>query len=610
MKYFFAAIITLFSLLNSSAENQSQRIKIMSYNIRNGMGINDVKNLQRTADVITTINPDIVALQELDSVTMRSGKHDLLAELATATSMHGSYCRAISYDGGAYGIGLLSKDKPLNVRRLSLPGTEEKRALLIAEFDKYVVFATHFSLTPQDQSASIELISGYAKQYTKPVFIAGDLNFEPTSPQYKELIKSFKILSNPKSATYPADKPTQCIDYIGAFKGADTYATTENSIVVAAAEQSDHRPITVQVNFGSILRTNPYLQNPTNSGITVLWQTNTPCESWVEWGEDSTKLTRSHTLIAGQVISNNKLNKIRLTDIQGGKRYHYRIVSREIISYGAYSKTFGGTYRSPMYEFMLPSEKESDFTALIFNDLHQQKATIDALMKVVGNQSYDFVLFNGDCVDDPSSEAQAINVISHFNDAVGSTDKPVIFMRGNHEIRGAFSMGFTTLFDYVGGQSYGAMNWGDTRMVMLDCGEDKPDAHSVYYGLNDFEGFRNDQLAFLKQEHTSTEFRKASKRILIHHIPIWGLEESYNPGLTIWGNEISKQPYSFVVNAHTHQAALHEADSKWGNKIPVIIGGGPSLKSATVMFMRKSGDKLTIEAFNVKGEKIFEIKGR
>ncbi|MEF9950733.1 MAG: endonuclease, partial [Mucinivorans sp.] len=85
-------------------------------------------------------------------------------------------------------------------------------------------------------------------------------------------------------------------------------------------------------------------------------------------------------------------------------------------------------------------------------------------------------------------------------------------MRGNHEIRNAYSMDLTRLFDYVGGKSYGAMSWGDTRIVMLDCGEDKPDSHWVYYGLNDFDGFRAEQLTFLEKEHRSPAFRAAGKR--------------------------------------------------------------------------------------------------
>ena len=63
---------------------------------------------------------------------------------------------------------------------------------------------------------------------------------------------------------------------------------------------------------------------------------------------------------------------------------------------------------------------------------------------------------------------------------------PDFLYAGNHEIRNAYSIGLRDHFDYVGDKTYASFNWGDTRIVMLDCGEDKPDDHWVYYGLNDF----------------------------------------------------------------------------------------------------------------------------
>lgn len=358
-----------------------------------------------------------------------------------------------------------------------------------------------------------------------------------------------------------------------------------------------------------ILRGDPYLQNPTDGGITVCWQTALPCHSYVEWGEDTTKLDRAHTLVAGQVIANNTLNKIRINGLQSGQTYYYRIISRHITSYGAYKKTFGGTYRSPFYSFTSPSDKTSEFEALIFNDLHQHTATIDTLMTMVRAKGlkYDFVLFNGDCVDDPKDENQAVTTINHFNRAVGSTDKPVIYMRGNHEIRNAYSMQLTDLFDYTGGQSFGAMSWGDTRIVMLDCGEDKPDEHWVYYGLNDFSGFRAEQLKFLENEHKNADFRKAKKRILIHHIPLWAedMKKEYNPSLELWGEELAAQPYNVAINAHTHRAVMHPKGSL-GNPFPVLVGGGPSIKDATVIHLVKKGDKLTATAYNPAAEVVWQ----
>lgn len=150
----------------------------MSYNIRNGRGIDNVQDLGRVAEVINRTAPDIVALQELDSVTGRMAGRFIPGELGEMTGMHARFCRAIDYDGGAYGVGLLSRDEPLAVRRIPLPGREEARVLFVAEFPGYVVCVTHLSLTPEDQRASLPIIRTVTDTCRKPVLLAGDFNMK------------------------------------------------------------------------------------------------------------------------------------------------------------------------------------------------------------------------------------------------------------------------------------------------------------------------------------------------------------------------------------------------------------------------------------------------
>ena len=356
----------------------------------------------------------------------------------------------------------------------------------------------------------------------------------------------------------------------------------------------------------SIFRTKPYLQNPTGNGITVTWLTNVPVYSWVEYGTDTTKLSKAHTIVDGQVISNNRLHKIRLSNLKPEQTYYYRICSREILSYQAYSKKFGATAQSAFSTFTLPSEKTTDFTAVIFNDLHKRKETLTTLCNQLNGIDYDFVFFNGDCIDDPSDESNAVAFLTELTEAVGADHIPIFFLRGNHEIRNAYSIGLRTLFDYVGDKTYSVFSWGDTRFVQLDCGEDKPDSTTVYYGLNDFSGLRQDQVVFLKQEFKTKAFKKADKRVLIHHIPIYGTSDKYNPCLDLWGDLLNSQKFNLSINGHLHKYAFHEAGSALGNKYPVVIGGGPGLDNSTVMVLQKKGEVLKLRVLNAKGEQLLE----
>ena len=82
-------------------------LKLMSYNVRNTKGMDGVRNYQRIANVIINESPDVVAIQELDSMTTRSEQKYVLGELAERTQMHGNYVPAISFQGGKYGIGIV-----------------------------------------------------------------------------------------------------------------------------------------------------------------------------------------------------------------------------------------------------------------------------------------------------------------------------------------------------------------------------------------------------------------------------------------------------------------------------------------------------------------------
>ena len=162
----------------STFPKEENSLRILSYNVRNCKGMDNLTDYQRVADVINKIAPDVVAVQELDSVTQRNNGVYSLGELAKRTLMHATYAPSIDFQGGKYGIGMLSKEKPLGFKRISLPGKEEKRSLLIVEFADYMVCCTHLSLTKEDQLASVGIISGELEGIQKPVFMAGDMNSE------------------------------------------------------------------------------------------------------------------------------------------------------------------------------------------------------------------------------------------------------------------------------------------------------------------------------------------------------------------------------------------------------------------------------------------------
>ena len=600
--FIFAALF----IFSAQAQNT---LKLMSYNIKNANGMDNVCNFQRIANVINNTSPDVVAIQEVDSMTNRSGQKYVLGEIAERTQMHGYFAPAIDYDGGKYGIGLLTKQVPLRLQSLPLPGREEARTLILAEFADYIYCCTHMSLTEEDRMKSLELVKAFTSSSTKPLFLAGDMNAEPESGFIKELQKDFQILSNPKQHTFPAPDPKETIDYIATLKQNAKGFAVISAKVINEPMASDHRPILVELRTvekaDKIFRMKPYLQNPVGNGITVMWETTVPAYCWVEYGTDTTQLKRARTIVDGQVVCNNYLHKIRIDGLQPGQKYYYRVCSQEILLYQAYKKVFGNTAQSAFSEFTLPATDTDSFTAVVFNDLHQHTQTFRSLCQQIKNVNYDFVVFNGDCVDDPVDHNQATSFISELTEGVCGDRIPTFFMRGNHEIRNAYSIGLRDHYDYVGDRTYGSFTWGDTRIVMLDCGEDKPDDHWVYYGLNDFTQLRNEQVDFLKKELSSKEFKKAGKRVLIHHIPLYG-NDGKNLCANLWTKLLEKAPFNISLNAHTHKYAYHPK-GELGNNYPVIIGGGYKMDGATVMILEKKKDELRVKVLNAKGKILLDI---
>lgn len=587
-------------------------VRIMSYNVHNCKGTDNEFNYDRIANIIDDVKPDVVSLQELDSVTTRNNGVFALKKLSELTAMHYLFAPAISLQGGSYGIGMLSKERPIKYQTISLPGREESRVLLIAEFSKYVCCAVHMSLTEADQIASVAIIENALKGISKPVFLAGDMNSEFSSATQIAMREIFKPLSNPNKKTYPSDDAKECIDYIYAYKENQHQFSVIQNQVIPEKIASDHLPLFTDVRIAAdatqIMRTKPYLQNPNNGGITVSWLTNVPVHSWVEYGTNPQHLDcRAETLIDGQSVCNNEHHKVRLKNLKPDTRYYYRVCSQEITLYEAYRKEFGATACSEVYSFSVPGSKTTDFTAIIMNDLHKNKKTLSKLANQIKGIDYDMVIFNGDCIDDPKDEKSAVDFLSYMNEQVHAEKAPVYLIRGNHEIRNAYSIQLRDLIDYVGGNTtYGAFNWGDSRFVLLDCGEDKPDTTKVYYGLNSFESFRREQTEFLKKELSGNEFKKASAKVLIHHIPLYCMpSDEYTPCKDMWHPLLKKASFNLAINAHNHSFAYHPK-GECENNFPVVVGGGPDLDNGTVMILKKRNSKLTLTVLNTEGKELLK----
>ncbi len=252
----------------------SKVFSLMTYNIRHGKGMDNNVNLARIANEIALVAPDVVALQEVDYKTQRSGGEDTPAKISELTKLgyKSVFGKAILFEGGEYGNAILSLEAPMAVAVIPLMGKEEPRCLLVAEFKDYFVANCHLSLDEESRVNSCYSISSIIKEISdgkfkqdgkkifsgkdKPIFLCGDFNATPESTDIFVLMKSFVWLSKSESFTFPSDKPDRILDYIFLYKNKSGIKLMKEfekkskgmaSWVQPEDIASDHRPVNLVI---------------------------------------------------------------------------------------------------------------------------------------------------------------------------------------------------------------------------------------------------------------------------------------------------------------------------------------------------------------------------
>ena len=225
------------------------KLRAMCYNIHNCTGNDDLYDEQRIADIINAANVEVVAVQEVDSMTTRHPV-DIMKNLGEKTGMYPTFGAAIDYKGGKYGVGVLTKQKPISYYTVPLPCSEEPRVLLVVELDNYYYCCTHFSLLAEYRTEAVNIIIEEAKKLDKPMILAGDFNAQRSESSIQTLAEHFEIFEKqgPK-LTFPAGTPTKEIDYICLYKDNGAMAVVSESYVVAESVASDHRPIVLEATI-------------------------------------------------------------------------------------------------------------------------------------------------------------------------------------------------------------------------------------------------------------------------------------------------------------------------------------------------------------------------
>ena len=239
-------------------------IRVVSYNIKHGRGNDNVVDLERTAAVIRAQRPDIVGLQEVDDRAERSGRVPQAAQLGTSLGLHYAFGRFMDFQGGAYGMAILTRFPIEATQEVRLPEGNEPRIALAVRVtlpaggpglrqgsgrQALTIVNVHFDWVRDDtfRYAQAAALTKYLDALKTPYILLGDFNDVPGSRTLNLFRERAGEAAKPEGNrfTFSSTEPSREIDYI--FYAPAAAWRAREVFVVDEKVASDHRPVVAMI---------------------------------------------------------------------------------------------------------------------------------------------------------------------------------------------------------------------------------------------------------------------------------------------------------------------------------------------------------------------------
>ncbi len=221
------------------------QLSVMTYNIQGHAAARRADHLPKIAEVISSISPDVIGLQEVHCRT-RASRIDQAESLATLTGYQLAFGNSCSMDGGEYGNAVLTRGQVIASHVHPLPGSGEARSLLQVDLEvdgaRFCFFVTHLAawgrllrLARLKQTAELGDIIARARP---PRVLVGDFNVPPAAEEIRMLLSHghLRVAGEGREPTFPMTR--QRLDYIF----CDSAWEVSSSEVVHRGP-SDHWPL-------------------------------------------------------------------------------------------------------------------------------------------------------------------------------------------------------------------------------------------------------------------------------------------------------------------------------------------------------------------------------
>jgi endonuclease/exonuclease/phosphatase family metal-dependent hydrolase len=246
----------------------TRRLKLLTYNIHSGIGVDRRYDLGRIRDVLEEEKPDVAALQELDCNMWRTSYEDQSKELAAALSTNAFFCVTRPIGSGSFGMAVLSGFSIVRRKQYDLSYQPHREPRFCLRTDLQVepnamlhVFNCHLGLAIRERRFQRKQMLSDAillsEDLNHPVILMGDFNDRPVSVVHRSLRRHFHDAYNAVGKrwgpTFKAGPIPIRLDhiYVGPrIRVLDCRVRTDALTRVA----SDHRPViaTVEVTWPGV----------------------------------------------------------------------------------------------------------------------------------------------------------------------------------------------------------------------------------------------------------------------------------------------------------------------------------------------------------------------
>lgn len=339
-----------------------------------------------------------------------------------------------------------------------------------------------------------------------------------------------------------------------------------------------------------VITEGPYLVALSDTSVSVAWMTDTPSHAKVLLRDGDT--VREFEPQLDGLVPVGQRHAVTLDGLTPGKRYTYEAVATRVVRLKPYWPDKGLSVSSAPAAFTTFNPRQERVSFSVVTDTHEDTARINRLLKMVDWQSSDALLHLGDAFHWIDSEEQLWAKWLRPTVAAMGPGKPLLFARGNHELRGAFARQLAGYLPTPEGTYYYARAMGPVHLLVLDTGEDKPDDTNVYARLNRTVPYRAAELEWLRAHAASSKhLASAPFRVVAMHQGDWGWLPDNGAAWTALANQAR---VDLVIAGHDHEFSYRPPDKARGYHLLVL--GQDQLAQVDA-----DGSTLTVKVRNDKG---------